>query len=99
MQRSARKHNRAKGHYALSGCSLPDLSAEEIAEAMGGRRLPHARMRWCKAKALRDAGYEVEPEGAEGHVAIRFSHGPTDDDWTKLDEIFCAPTENPVKQP
>jgi hypothetical protein len=95
LERAAEKSHRVQGQYAVSGCSAPDCSADEIA-FMAGNRLPHPEMRVATAGALREAGFTVEPDGRPPHVSIKLPTEPTDEDWQRFDEAFEPPIPNPV---
>src|SRR4051812_24908033 len=66
------------GTCGLSVCSLPDLSAEEIAIEVGTGRLPHPTMRRSTVGALRAVGFDVVPSGHYGHATLKLPDAPTD---------------------
>ncbi|MBV8987446.1 MAG: hypothetical protein JO372_02690 [Solirubrobacterales bacterium] len=82
--------------YGLSVCSLPNMTADEIAVAVGPERLPHARMRTTTVEALRACGYEVVPSAWRGHATIVLRGPATEEDWHNLQESFGEPMDNPV---
>lgn len=82
--------------YGLSVCSLPNMTAGEIAEAVGTERLPHARMRATTVEALKSRGYGVVPSDWPGHATIVLPGPATEQDWQNLQESFSAPMDNPV---
>jgi hypothetical protein len=84
------------GAYGTSVCSLPDLTARQIAEAVTTTLLPHPRMRVSGVAVLRGYGFEVVPSGRPGHATLIFAEAPTDEDWNHLQEAFSEPEENPV---
>lgn len=82
--------------YGLSVWSLPAMSAEEVAQAVGTDDLPHKRMRATTVGALATRGYEVVPSGPPSHATIVFPGPPTYDDWQNLQQSFGDPIDNPV---
>jgi hypothetical protein len=82
--------------YGLSVWSLPAVSAEAVAEAVGTDDLPHKRMRATTVRDLEACGYEVVPSGPPSHATIVFPGPPTYDDWQNLQQSFGDPMDNPV---
>ena len=82
--------------YGLSVCSLPDMTAEQIAEVAGTENLPHPRMQTSTLETLEAFGYEVVPSEWYGHATLVFSGLPDESDWQNLQQAFSAPIDNPV---
>jgi hypothetical protein len=80
----------------LSVCSLPDMTAEQIAEAVGTERLPHSRMRATTVETLRSHGYEVVASDWPGHATIALRGPASEQDWQNLQKSFGEPMDNPV---
>ena len=85
-----------EGVYGLSVCSLPDSTAEQIAEAAGTGRLPQTTMRTSTVGTLRAFGYDVVPTGQSPHATLTLPNPPSDTDWEHLQQAFDSPRHNPV---
>lgn len=97
MRNSAEKAHRRFGYSALSGwCVEEASSAQEIAQAVGTRRLPHDLIRAATARDLREAGYSVAWQGRPYHVQIRLQALPAETDKEVFDTVFGAAEDNPV---
>jgi hypothetical protein len=84
--------------YGLSVCSLPDMTAQQIAEVAGSKNLPHPRMQISTVQTLEAFGYEVVPSEWYGHATLIFPGPPDETDWQNLQQAFSAPIDNPVGQ-
>lgn len=82
--------------YGLSVCSLPGMTAEEIAEVAGTDNLPHPKMQTSTVATLAKFGYEVVPSEWRGHATLVFPGPPDEEDWQNLQESFGPPIDNPV---
>lgn len=107
---SAEAHHEQYGEFALSFWTVPGLDAKQIAErvhaqwvnAVEPRRhpLPHPKIRYASAGALRQLGYRVVySEPRPMHVSVIFPSAPSAKDWVRIDEVFGPSADNPVKQP
>jgi hypothetical protein len=82
--------------YGLSVCSLPNMTAEQIAEVVGTENLPHPRMQTSTVATLEALGYEVVPSEWHGHATLVLPGPPDEPDWQNLQQAFSAPIDNPV---
>jgi hypothetical protein len=87
---------RGERGYGLSVWSLPGLTAEEIAIAIGSDRLPHNVMRQSTVGELQALGCEFTQTGDPAHWTMRLAGPPTDDDWDRVNLAFQSPQANPV---
>lgn len=84
-----------RGDFAISACSLPDTSADDLARTC---RVPHPRIRETTVGRLRAAGYDVvRDEPPEGHALIMLPRLPTDRDYVSISELFGPPRLSPVR--
>jgi hypothetical protein len=76
---------RTKGEqgYALTVWCWPGHTAEETAQAVGSRVLPHPVLRKCTVGKLRDMGYPLERSGPEHHCSLRLPNPPSAQDWAQ----------------
>lgn len=90
----AQSHFDAEGIYALSVFSVPEMTADEIAQ---GVPLRHSMIRVSTAGRLRAAGYEVvSSPGPLGHADLLLPNPPTNDDWRALDAAFDPSRPHPA---
>jgi hypothetical protein len=99
LRTSAQQYReRTKGTqgYALTVWCWPGHTAEETAQAVGSRVLPHPVLRKCTVGKLRDVGYPLEKTGPEHHYSLRLPNPPGPQDWRNLRGAFDPPQPNPV---
>lgn len=83
------------GFYALSVCSAPGMTADELAVAAG---LTHSMIRESTVGRLRAVGYDVvSSPGPPNHADLLLPEPPGDADWEALDRVFDAARPNPAR--
>jgi hypothetical protein len=83
-----------RGDFAISACSLPNMSAEDLARI---GQVPHPRIRETTVGRLRAAGYDViRDEPPQGHALIMLPRLPTDRDYVTISALFDPPRLNPL---
>lgn len=101
---SARKYEAIyPGEYGLTFWSWPEMTAEEIALRVGGRRLMHAQLRKCTVGRIRGLVVSdgrpldlVRTGPQDGHYTLILPSPPTDDDLDRLGQLFDPPQPNPA---
>jgi hypothetical protein len=88
---------RKSGYYGVSAFSLPGLTADEIAVAVGTRWLPHGQLRKSSVLRLRAAGFDelIPVPPPDGHIDIKVE-APTESVLSMLALLFDSPQPNPV---
>lgn len=90
------------GEYGLSFWSWPGLTAEEIAQRVGTKRLPHPVLRKCTVGKIQSMipsdqrPLTLVKTFGPGHYTLFLPSPPTDDDYKDLSELFDPPQQNPV---
>lgn len=82
--------------YALTVWCWPGHTAEETAQAVGSRVLPHPVLRKCTVGKLQGLGYSLEKTGPKYHYSLRLPNPPSEQDWRNLRRAFDPPQPNPV---
>ncbi|GIT80159.1 hypothetical protein LLS1_18280 [Leifsonia sp. LS1] len=96
VEAAAVTNYRDYGFYGVSTFAIPGLTASEIWEKSPKIAPPnYRRIRVTTAGAVRAAGFELSPTWESDHFDIVLDNPPDETTWSKLDELFSPPTNQP----